>query len=106
MRPDRFWYGLSAGLVAPVLGLWLYGVLVTTAVWRQMTAVEFLRTTILGVKSNIAPALSISLFASVGLFFLFDRKDRHKAMRGVIASLFIYGVVILVLLIRWGSDYM
>ena len=106
MGADRFWVGLAAGLVAPVLGLYLYALIITTSVWRDLTALEFLRTTIFGVKANIAPAISISLFASVGLFFLFDRRRMLKAMRGIIASMFIYGVVILVLLIQWGRDFM
>jgi hypothetical protein len=98
MRLDRYWFGLVTGLVAPVIGLWLYALLITTSILRQLTAMEFLRGTIFGIKSNLAPAVSISLFASVGLFFLYDRKDMHKAMRGIVASLFVYGIVIVVLL--------
>src|SRR5689334_11384777 len=106
MGADRVWIGLVSGLVAPVLGLFLYALIVTSSVWNDLSVMEFLRTTIFGVKANIAPAISISLFASVGLFFLFDRRRLYKAMRGVLASMFIYGILIVVLLIQWGRDFM
>jgi hypothetical protein len=106
MAVDRSWVGLLLGLVAPVIGLYLYALIITTSVWTDLTAVQFLKTTIFGVKANIAPAISISLFATVGLFFLFDRKRMFKAMRGVLASMFVYGIVILVLLIQWGREFM
>lgn len=106
MGADRFWIGLLAGLVAPVFGMLLYALIITTSVWTELSVWDFLRTTIFGMKSNIAPAVSISLFANVGLFFLFDRRRMFKAMRGILASMFIYGIVILVLLIQWGREFM
>ena len=106
MRGDHLWAGLLAGMVAPLAGLYLYAVIITLTTWRQLSALDFLRSTILGVKSNIAPVLSISLFASVGLFFLLDRRGMHKAMRGVLASIFIYGIVILIALFKWGRGSM
>jgi len=106
MRGDHVWAGFLAGLAAPIIGLYLYAVIVTLSAWRQLSALDFLRTTILGVRSNIAPVLSISLFASVGLFFLLDRRGMHRAMRGVIASMFIYGIAILIALFQWGKGSM
>jgi hypothetical protein len=106
MGADRFWVGLLGGLVAPVIGMLLYALIITTSVWTELSVWDFLRTTVFGMKSNIAPAVSISLFANVGLFFLFDRRRMFKAMRGILASMFIYGIVILVLLIQWGREFM
>ena len=53
------------------------------------------------VKSLIeykAPVLSLSLLANLALFFLLDRWDLYKAMRGVILATMIYGLLIVLLL--------
>jgi hypothetical protein len=102
MRGDHVLVGFVLGLIAPAIGLLIYALLITGSVRTDLSLRYFLMDMVFGLKRNIAPSLSISLFADVGLFFLFDRSDRHKAMRGVIAAMLVYGIVIVVFIGLWG----
>jgi hypothetical protein len=104
MRGDHFVIGLLLGLLAPALGLLLYGLLITGVVRSDLTLRYFLFDMIFGLKRNLAPALSISLFADVGLFFLLDRWSLQRTMRGAIAAMLLYGIVIVVFIILWGRE--
>jgi hypothetical protein len=104
MRGDHPLVGFVLGLLAPALGLVIYALLITGSVRTDMSFRYFLMDMVFGLKRNIAPALSISLFADVALFFFLDRSDRHRAMRGVIAAMFTYGIVIVVFIALWGRE--
>lgn len=103
MRADRFAIGVILGLLAPAVGFLLYSLLIVGVVRTDLTLRYFIVDMILGLKRNLAPALSLSLFADVGLFFWFDRRDQHKAMRGVIAAMFLWGIVIVTFIALWGA---
>lgn len=105
MRFDQVRTGLVAGLIAPLLGLFLYSVLTITVFHPQLELGFFLRGMVFGIKGNIAPVLSLSLLADVVLFFAFDQKRMLKAMRGVIGAMLVYGAVIVLLLLLWGRDF-
>ena len=104
MRGDHFLVGLFFGLVAPAIGFLLYALLITGLVRSAISFRSFIWAMVFGMKRNIAPALSISLFADVGLFFLLDRLDKQRAMRGVIAAMFIHGIIIVIFIGLWGKE--
>lgn len=104
MRRDHVWIGLAAGLIAPAIGFLIYCLFITQFIRRDMSLQYFMFDMVFGLKRNLAPALSLSLFADVGLFFLFDRRDMQKAMRGVIGAMFLYGIVIVIFIALWGKE--
>jgi hypothetical protein len=104
MRGDKLWVGLALGLVAPAIGFLIYCLLITQLIRREMTLSYFMFDMVMGLRRNLAPALSLSLFADVGLFFLLDRRDMHRAMRGVIGAMLFYGVLIVIAIILWGRE--
>ncbi len=106
MRYNTVRAGVIAGLIVPMLGILLYSLLTVTVFRPQLELGFFLRGMVFGIKGNIAPVLSLSLLADVVLFFAFDRKRMLKAMRGVIGAMFVYGAVIVLLLLLWGRDFM
>lgn len=106
MRFDTVRTGLIAGLIAPMLGLFLYSLLTVTLLRPELELGFFLRGMVFGIRGNIAPVLSLCLLADVALFFAFDQKRMMKAMRGVIGAMFVYGAVIVLLLLLWGRSFM
>ncbi len=99
--------GFIAGMLAPVLGFVAYGLIYTTAIRPMYDMAWFVNDMFLGTLKYTSSILSLSLIANAFLFFWFDRKDAHKAMRGVILSMLVYGAVIVALilverLIMWG----
>ena len=106
MRFDTLRTGVIAGLIAPMLGLLLYSMLTVTVFRPELELGFFLRGMVFGIRGNIAPILSLCLLADVALFFAFDKQRMMKAMRGVIGAMFVYGAVIVLLLLLWGRDFM
>ena len=97
MRNDSFRTGVILGLLAPVLGFVLYGLMYTNVIRPQLTFRYFVTDIFIGTSQYRAPILSLSLIADAFLFFWLDRTDKHQAMRGVIAAMLAYGVVIVIL---------
>ena len=106
MRFDSVRTGVIAGIISPLIGLFLYSVLTVTIFRPQLELGFFLRGMVFGIRGNIAPVLSLSLLADVVLFFAFDQRRMLKAMRGVIGAMFVYGAVIVLLLLLWGRNFM
>lgn len=106
MRFDNVRTGVIAGLIVPLIGLFLYSVFIVTVLRPELELGFFLRGMVFGIRGNIAPVLSLSLLADVVLFFAFDQRRMLKAMRGVIGAMFAYGAVIVLLLLLWGRDFM
>ncbi|MCO6481321.1 MAG: hypothetical protein J5I62_00870 [Flavobacteriales bacterium] len=106
MRFDQVRFGFLLGLVVPALGLLGYATLIATSLRPELELGFVIRNMLLGIRANIAPTLSLSLLADVVLFFIFDRMRMLKAMRGVIGAMLTYGVVIVLLLLLWGRDFM
>jgi hypothetical protein len=84
-------------MVVPVLGFFAYALIYTNIIRPFMDMETFVHELFLGTRRFQAPILSLSLLANLGLFFLLDRFDKPKAMRGVILATFIYGAAIVVL---------
>lgn len=97
MRWDSPWVGLVAGLITPVLGFYIYGMLYVNVIRPHLDLHYFVHDIFLGTRRFQASIISLSLIANLPLFFLFDRFDRHRAMRGVITATFLYGIVVVVL---------
>lgn len=94
MRWDDIRTGLVLGLLAPVLGFFAYGAMYVTAIrpWYDMH--WFVNDLFLGTPEFRTRIVSISLIADAFLFFLFNRLDMLKAMRGVIFAMLAYGLYI------------
>lgn len=97
MRWDSQLTGMVAGLLMPFAGFFIYGLIHTNLVRPHLDLTFFIHDLFLGTRRFQAPILSLSLIANLPLFFLFDRMDMYKAMRGVITATLIHGVVIVVL---------
>lgn len=97
MRSDSQVLGIITGLLAPILGFFLYGLIYVTAIRPHLELREFVYDLFFGTREYQSPILSLSLIANLPLFFWFDRRDRHKSMRGVILASFAYGIAIVVL---------
>lgn len=94
MRWDSVPVGFILGLFAPVLGFFAYGGMYVTAIrpWHDID--WFVNDMFLGTSEFRTRIVSISLIADAFLFFLFDRLDKHKAMRGVIMAMLAYALYI------------
>ncbi len=97
MRFDRLAWGLATGLVAPVFGFLAYGLLYVKGIHPGHDLEWFVNDLFLGTPEFRSKVLSLALIANVPLFFWYDRKGWMKAMRGVLVSMFLHGIVIVVL---------
>ncbi|MCB0794585.1 MAG: hypothetical protein KDB88_07590 [Flavobacteriales bacterium] len=89
--------GVAAGMLAPVIGFILYGVLYTQIIRPGHELSYFIQDLFLGTPEYRAPILSLALIANLPLFFYFDRRKWSHAMRGVLVSMFIYAALIVAL---------
>lgn len=97
MRSDSQTLGLVTGLLAPVLGFFIYGCIYVTGIRPHLELRDFVYDLFFGTRQYQSPILSLALIADLPLFFLFDRFGMEKAMRGVILACFVHGVVIVAL---------
>lgn len=93
---DRFSTGFILGLLAPVVGFLLYGLIYTTAIRPWLDLRFFVQDMFIGTAEYRAPILSLSLIADAFLFFWFDRGARYRSMRGVIGAMLVYAVAIVI----------
>ncbi len=98
MHWDRVGVGVLLGLLAPLLGFFGYAAIYVGAIRPHLDLSFFVHDLFLGTREYQAPVLTLSLFANLALFFLLDRWSYYRAMRGVIASTFLYAMVIVLLL--------
>lgn len=94
MRWDSQLLGFILGMLAPVLGFFAYGGMYVTAIKPWYDINWFVNDLFLGTGEFRTRIVSISLIADAFLFFLFDRMDKHKTMRGVIMAMLVYGLYI------------
>ena len=79
MRWNDRTVGLVCGLLAPVLGFLLYGLLYVTVIRPHNDLGWFINDLFLGTRRYQAPVLSLALLADVPVFFWFDRRRRLEA---------------------------
>lgn len=87
-KMDQMWVGIVAGLVGGVIGFLLF----------HLLAPLFGKTDIIyafiNYKAQRAPILSVSIFFNLLVFFLFIWNKMYLSARGVILSMFVYGIAI------------
>ena len=90
-RKDSKITGFISGLLAPLLGLYVYYLIS----FRYMSLRSFIaRITEFGLLSGV---ISLSLIANLVLFFWFIRIKADNSSYGVIGATFLYGMVIIYL---------
>ena len=94
MRWNSLPLGFVLGLLAPVLGFFAYGGIYVTAIrpWHDIS--WFVNDLFFGTPEFRTRIVSISLIADAFLFFLFDRLDKPRTMRGVIMAMLAYALYI------------
>lgn len=98
MKPkknDSLPLGLIIGLIAPVLGFIIYGLLWSW--YFNKTFSYFVYDVFLGIPAFQSSIVALSLIFNLIPFFIFLRKERYKSGRGVLLALFIYVPVVLYL---------
>ncbi len=106
MPGDSFRTGLIAGLLAPVIGFFAYAAMYVNVIRPEHDLHWFIFELFLRNIKYQSSVLSLSLIADAFLFFWFDRTQRLKSMRGTIAAMMIYGVVIVLLfVIDWSKEH-
>ena len=98
MRWDSQAAGVVLGLLAPLVGFFGYAAMYVTAIRPHLDLHFFVHDLFLGTREYQAPVLTLSLFGNLALFFLLDRWELQKAMRGVILATFVYALGIVLLL--------
>ena len=97
MRWNDRTLGVLSGILAPLLGFLIYGLIYVTIIRPHHDLAYFVQDLFLGTHRYQAPIMSLALLADIPLFFWFDRIGRFEAMRGVVMALFIHGAIIVAL---------
>lgn len=90
-KKDKLVFGLIAGMLAPVIGFFIY--------WQfnfKELALDVFAEKVSGNNSQAA-LVSLCLLANLPFFFYFLNKEMMRSARGVIAATFIYGAYIMYL---------
>ena len=90
--------GFILGLLFPVLGFYGYGTIYVTAIRPHHDLHWFVHDLFLGTTEYRSQIISLSLIADAFLFFGFDRFEKYKSMRGVIAAMLLYAIVVVAFL--------
>ena len=98
MRGVSFALGFILGLLFPVLGFYAYGGIYVTAIRPHNDIHWFVHDLFLSTDEYRSQIISLSLIADAFLFFGFDRFERYKSMRGVIAAMLLYAIVVVAFL--------
>lgn len=96
MRGDSFALGFILGLLFPVLGFFGYGGIYVTAIRPHHDLHWFVHDLFLGTTEYRSQIISLSLIADAFLFFGFDRFEKYKSMRGVIAAMLLYAIAVVI----------
>ena len=89
MKKDSVFLGLILGIIAPVIGFWLYYWTQFSDRYRPAGFVRF----ITSVKL-LSPIISLSLIANLLLFFIFIWLRWDRSSKGVLMATFAYAGVI------------
>lgn len=92
---DSMTLGLTAGLISPIIGFAIYGLL--WSIYFQKPFVYFVENIFMGVKAFQSSIVALSLIFNLVPFFIFLRSDRYRSGRGVLLALFIYVPLVLYL---------
>lgn len=99
MRPkkkyDSLPLGLAIGLISPLVGFVIYGLLWSTYFKKPFD--YFVQNIFVGVDTFQSSIVTLSLIFNLVPFFVFLRSNRYRSGRGVLMALFIYVPVVLYL---------
>lgn len=81
-------FGLLIGLLSPVIGFCIYGLYWSWSYGRTFS--YFVNDIFIGMPIHRSSILVLSLLINLVPFLLFLRQERYKAVRGIMAAIFIY----------------
>lgn len=94
IKKDTLLKGIILGLIAPVIGFYLYKL----SFFNYFDTIQFYNHLL---SSNLlAPMISICLIFNAAAFFYFIQRDKLLTSRGIILATFIYGAAIVYLKFR------
>ncbi|MCH7535440.1 MAG: hypothetical protein IH948_06790 [Bacteroidetes bacterium] len=86
---DKVWLGLICGIIMPVIMVLSY----YQSSYSAITLSNFVERMVLNnLESKL---ISVAIVGNLGVFFLFIWLNADRASKGVVGSMFLYGVVIL-----------
>lgn len=94
LKKDDLRLGLLLGLIAPVLGLWMFKMYKFSVFTIQETA-QFMM--VEPGHRTLTAALSLSLLLNAAIFTWFINTRRDKTAKGIFAVTVLYGLLVLTL---------
>lgn len=93
LKKDNFWLGTFMGLVAPLLGIFIF----KYSKFRVFSFSETFQYLILepGFKT-LTVALSLSLLLNALIFTLYINNRKDKTAKGIFATTIVYGLLVLI----------
>ena len=94
LKRDNFWMGTILGLIAPILGMFIF----KHYKFEIFTLKETFQFIILepGHKT-LTVAMTLSLLLNAVLFTLYINTNKDKTAKGIFATTMVYGLIILIL---------
>lgn len=89
MKTDNFLFGFVSGLIAPLLGFYIYYKLF----FAYMGFNSFYNH--VASSDKIISVLSLGVILNLGLFFIFYQREKDRSLQGVVGATFIYAFVVL-----------
>ncbi len=98
LKKDNLLFGLTLGLLTPVLGCALYFLLlwaysVTSPGASHIVFTDFIKSLFETNKSSI---LSVSVLANLPAFFWYLNRERHLTARGLVMATMLYGIAVFI----------
>ena len=92
LRKDNLWMGAVLGLIAPVVGLWLFKVY-KFGVFTIRETFQFMM--IEPGHGTLTAALSLALLMNALLFTIYINTNKDYTAKGIFVTTMIYGLIIL-----------
>ena len=98
LKKDNLLFGLSLGLLTPVLGCVLYFLMLwaysnTSPGATHIDFVPFIKSIFLTNKSSI---LSVSVLANLPAFFWYLNREMQLTARGLVMATMLYGIAVFI----------
>ena len=89
-RYNNIRLGAGLGIIAPLLGL----IIVYLFAFREMTIIEYFE--LLAYRKKLSSVISLSAIPNLLLFFIFIWLNYLYSARGVLASTFLFALIVIV----------
>jgi len=93
-KRDNFWMGVAMGIVAPILGIFIFKMSRFQLYSFKVTFLYMLQEQ--GFKT-LTVALSLSLLLNALLFTIYINAHKDKTAKGIFATTVVYGLFVLVI---------